>query len=99
VPRPHRQTFVERWLTRLLFRLTILVAAALGAFVLVAPFLTGEPGRDTWSAICYLFAQDGTLRKTAIISAVGLWVTAVVFFREPDPRTWDWNRRRYVSPL
>ena len=70
------------WLVRCLYRLTLIVAAGLGLFVLLAGLLPVYPV-TTWAKIWYLFAFDAVVRKTAVVSAIGLWVTAVVFFRPP----------------
>jgi hypothetical protein len=67
----------------MLYRLTLAVAAFLGLLVVLAPWLPVQRGGDVWAVTGSLFAQDETLRKTAVISASGLWVTAVVFFRTP----------------
>jgi hypothetical protein len=83
----------QRWLRRWLYRLTLLLAAGLGGFVIIAPYAPIPPGQDPGTVLCFLFAQDDLLRKTAVISALGLWMTAVVFFR---PRDYDyawWNGR------
>ena len=60
-----------------LFWLNLLVAAGLAGLVLAAPFIA-EPGSPRMLG---LFANDGTLRQTALASAIGLTVTAFVFFR------------------
>jgi hypothetical protein len=66
-------------LNRLLFWLSMGIAAALAMLVIFAP------EAESWfsSRFVSVFAQDRTLRKTAVASAVGLWVTAFVFFRGP----------------
>ena len=70
------------WLPWLLFRLTLAVAGALVAAVLLAPLLdAGTTPTDGWSRLLALFARDATLRRTALASAVGLAVTACVFFQ------------------
>lgn len=66
------------WLSRLLYYCTLLAAAALGLLVLVAPLWpVVEGSRD----VLTVFALDGTVRRTALASAVGLAVTSFVFFR------------------
>ena len=70
------------WLPRLLFRLTLALAALLLLLVVAAPLLDGEGGQaEGWARVVALFARDATLRRTAVASAVGLAVTAWVFFR------------------
>src|SRR5262245_3255389 len=78
--------FGSIWLPRLLYRLTVALAAVLLALVLLCPWL--DDGADEPSGsdqVVTLFARDTTLRRTAVASAVGLLVTAGVFFR-PAPR-------------
>ncbi len=67
----------DYWFPRLLFLLTLALALALAGLVFLAPWLaTGtEPG------MMHLFAADMIVRRTALASAVGLVVTACVFFR------------------
>lgn len=70
------------WLPRMLFRVTLLASVLLILLVLLAPLLdNGETASAGWRRAVALFAQDATLRRTAIASAVGLIVTACVFFR------------------
>jgi hypothetical protein len=64
-------------LTRLLFWLVVGAALALLGLVLLAPLLGAH------SRLLGLFAGDATLRRTAVASALGLLVTASVFFRAP----------------
>jgi hypothetical protein len=71
------------WLPWLLFRFTLGVAFALVGLVLLGPFLDAgrsEPG--VCSRVLALFAHDATLRRTALASALGLTVTACIFFRD-----------------
>ena len=80
-------------LPRLLFWLACLASAALLGLVALAPLLARGPGADRWLA---LFAGDAAVRRTAVASALGLLVTASVFFRPhpaPPPR-----RRRPRPP-
>lgn len=67
------------WLPRLLFRLTLAISAALLGLVVLCPWLH----RDGTSRLVTLFAHDTALRRTTVASAVGLAVTAFVFFRSP----------------
>ena len=70
------------WLPRLLFRVTFLLAIVLISLVVLAPFFgdqrTADRGPTRWIA---LFARDVALRRTAIASAIGLGVTASIFYR------------------
>lgn len=71
----------NRWL----FRLTTLLALLLFLLTLAAPALAGTDllAVPRWLA---LFAGDMVVRRTAIGCAVGLFITALVFFRGPrDP--------------
>jgi hypothetical protein len=64
-------------LPRLLFAATMASAAALVAAVAFAPWLI-----ERWPhPLLELFANDSTVRRTALGSAVALVVTAFVFFR------------------
>lgn len=80
---------VQRLTIGLLHYLTLALAVALGLLVLAAPLLTDSPGADWAGLVLYLFASDTALRRTTLAAAVGLWVTAVVFFRLPRP---EWER-------
>lgn len=72
------------WLPRLLFRLTLAVAASLISLVLLCPLLdNGRVPVDSLSRLAALFARDAAVRRTAVASALGLAVTACVFFRGP----------------
>ena len=70
------------WLPFGLFWLTLAAAAALIVVVLASPLVDNEGGPpgdgSRWVA---LFARDLVLRRTAVASALGLAVTAFVFFR------------------
>jgi hypothetical protein len=73
------------WLPRFLFWLTLGIAAVLISLVLFAPLLDNEEVQPHgWSRLVRVFAQDVTLRRTAIASALGLMTTACVFFRTPS---------------
>ena len=78
-------------LPRLLFWATCAASAGLLALVAAAPPLTRRPGPGPrWLA---LFASDAAVRRTAVASALGLLVTASIFFRPPPPK-----RRRPRPP-
>jgi preprotein translocase subunit SecG len=65
-------------MSRLLFWLTICLAAALFLLVLLTP-----PFNDGLSGVLALFAGDPVVRRTTVASAIGLTVTAFVFFSTP----------------
>ncbi|OAI51358.1 hypothetical protein AYO44_00685 [Planctomycetaceae bacterium SCGC AG-212-F19] len=68
----------------LLFWLNLVLAAGLAGMVLLAPIVVGMLDAATgWQRLITLFARDATLRQTALASAIGLIVTALVFFRLP----------------
>jgi hypothetical protein len=83
---------------RLLFGLAILVSLLLILLVILAPL--GDNGNAQpagWARLLALFARDPAIRRTAVVSAVGLIVTACVFFRRrtrPTPR----RRKRTTAP-
>src|SRR5947208_15660783 len=92
-----RFSLFELWLHRWLFRFSLLMAAALALGVLILPWVSLPDVRDVPIQIGVLFATDSTLRQTAVVSAVGLWLTAVIFFRPREARQWIWRRGRFVS--
>jgi hypothetical protein len=70
---------------RLLFQLTRALAAGLAGAVLAAPWLDAAgaaPG--DWARVVALFGHDPVVRRTALAGALGLLVTAYVFFRPPS---------------
>jgi hypothetical protein len=70
------------WLPRLLFRLILGLAVLLLLLVLLAPLLDRpQAPAEGWARVAALFARDAAVRRTAVASAVGLAVTAWVFFR------------------
>jgi len=70
------------WLPRCLFWLALAGSALLAMLLFLTPLLhrEGTP-TDERSRVLALFAQDAVVRRTAFASAVGLTVTAFVFFR------------------
>ena len=79
---------IRRWRRRLpgvLYWLCLACAAILLALVLAGPTLDGSKEFVPEGArpIVRLFAEDATVRQTAIASALGLVVTAFAFFRGP----------------
>jgi hypothetical protein len=77
-------------LPRLLRWLSMLLAVGLVALVIVCPLIDagGEP-ETTGERVVRLFAEDVTVRRTALASALGLAVTAQVFFRGRRDREFD----------
>ena len=73
-----RERLHEVVIPAVLFTCTLLAALALGMLVVTAPWLAaGDPD----SRLLRLFAHDSTVRRTGVASALGLAVTAFVFFR------------------
>ncbi len=72
------------WVPRFLFRVTVLVSAALILLVFLSPWLdNGEAAPAGAARLAAVFARDRTMRRTAIAGAVGLLATAWIFFRRP----------------
>ncbi len=72
------------WLPRFLFGLTVGLSAFLILLVFLCPWLdNGQVQSRGWPQVVGLFARDVTLRRTTLASALGLVVTACVFFRQP----------------
>jgi hypothetical protein len=70
------------WLPRMLFVLSLGLALVLAGAALVAPWL----GPEIEHPLTALYAHDVTVRRVSLFSAVGLAVTAFVFFRpKPTP--------------
>jgi hypothetical protein len=74
-------------MARLLFGLACAASAGLLGLVLLAPLLAPGPA---WLS---LFAHDAAVRRTAVASALGLLVTASVFFRPPGASSRQRHRR------
>ena len=70
------------WLPWACFLSTLTVALALIAAVVASPWLVPSAFAPF---LVELFAQDATVRRTALASAAGLVVTAFVFFRPTAP--------------
>jgi hypothetical protein len=69
--------FRNTWLPCSLFAATLASAAALVAAVAAGPWMI-----ERWThPLLELFANDTTVRRTALASALALVVTAFVFFR------------------
>jgi hypothetical protein len=72
------------WVPRSLFGLTLGLSALLILLVFLCPWLdNGKAQAGGWRQVISLFAHDVTLRRTTFASALGLVVTACVFFRQP----------------
>jgi hypothetical protein len=76
-------------LSLVLFWLTLALATSLILLVILAPVVDNREGgtttraREDLGAWVAVFAQDAVVRRTAVASALGLAVTAWVFFRRP----------------
>jgi hypothetical protein len=82
-------------LPRVLFCVTLAVAAGLGGMVLASPALdAGGRAAGGWPRLVAVFARDAAVRRTAVAGALGLVVTACVFFRPPALT----RRRREARP-
>ena len=89
------------WLPWLLFRLTLAAAGALILVMAISPVLdTADPEPRGWQSFVSLFARDVAVRRTAIASAIGLAVTACIFFRSGSlaRSLWRKSSRRPPSP-
>ena len=65
-----------------LFWSTLLTAGVLIALVFLSPLLDNNAQRSRgWRRLVQVFAHDTTMRRTAVGSALGLAVTACVFFQ------------------
>ena len=69
----------DYWLPLMLFVGTLLVAVLLLAIVLVTPFVVEHLPFS--HRLLTLFLHDATVRRTSLAGALGLIVTAFVFFR------------------
>lgn len=71
-------------MSRILFWTNLVTAVLLIALVLLCPLVdNGSETPDGAVRVVALFARDGALRRTALACAVGLTVTAFLFFRSP----------------
>jgi hypothetical protein len=90
---------LSTWLVRLLFALTVVAAALLILVVILAPVLDNAGvSPEGWQPVVRLFARDGTVRRTAVASGVGLLVTAWIFFRPTDSRVRRIKRQSRLPP-
>jgi hypothetical protein len=72
------QELRDYWLPLLLFAGTLLVAVVLLLLVALMPFVVENVPTVP---VLPLFADDATVRRSSIAGAIGLIVTAFVFFR------------------
>jgi len=89
------------WLPWFLFRLTLAAAGMLILVVVLTPVLdTADPEPHGWQSAVALFARDVAVRRTAIASAIGLAVTACIFFRSGSlaRSLWRKSSRRPPAP-
>jgi hypothetical protein len=73
------QELRDYWLPLMLFAGTLLVAVVLLVLVAVMPFLIEYVPISM--PLFALFAKDATVRRSSLAAAIGLIVTAFVFFR------------------
>jgi hypothetical protein len=72
---------VSTLVSRLFYWLVLGLSLALFMLVLLAPVVDNGALR-----LLSLFARDPVVRRTALASAIGLAVTACIFFRVPGAR-------------
>lgn len=71
----------EQTQARWLYRATMLISLVLVTGVLSAPWWTPNcPPYTGLQSLGRLLAADTFIRKTVLVGALGLWVTAIVFF-------------------
>lgn len=76
---------------RLFFWINTAIAVGLVGMVVLAPSIAPRMARlGTNHTAVQLFADDAAMRRTAIGSAIGLFVSAFVFFRGPSSRRNSW---------
>ena len=84
----------ETWLRRVLYRATLTAAGAFALLLIAAPLLPLDPHHGSTTRLWHMLAKDDTLRQVAVVSAVGWWITALVFFRArkyaEEPARHDW---------
>ena len=73
------QQLRDYWLPLMLFVGAVLVAVALLTVVMALPYLADR--LPFAHPVLTMFATDATVRRSAIAGAIGLIVTAFVFFR------------------
>jgi len=82
---------------RFLFLLTVLVSLGLTGAVFVAPIIELDDSAGLWSNLQGMFASDLAVRRTAVASAIGLLVTAWIFFR-PRGVGAETSRKKHRPP-
>jgi len=87
----------QNMVPRFLFLLTVLVSLGLAGAVFVAPIIELDPSDGLWSDLQAMFALDLAVRRTAVASAIGLLVTAWVFFR-PRGVAAETTRKKHRPP-
>ena len=71
------------WLNLLFHWLTVALAAGLMSLLLIAPWVDYSGDQpDRGLLVLRLFAQDVALRRIALVVALGLIITARIFFRK-----------------
>jgi hypothetical protein len=75
------ERFKEVWLPWTLHIAALGAAACLAVAVLIAPWLADPAEPSLWT----LYANDVTVRRTSIFSALGLAATAFIFFKPKRP--------------
>ena len=79
-----RQLRLARWF----YRGTMLAALMLGLLAVLPAMFPRPHSPSAWARLWMLAATDATLKKALALGAVGLWLTALAFFRpvaEPEP--------------
>lgn len=70
-----------RWLAQMLFFLACLIAGALVLLVVLAPSVeANDAPASIWRDMLDLFARDVVVRRISVATAIGLVVTAFIFF-------------------
>jgi hypothetical protein len=86
------------WLPRSCFWLAIGTAGLLIACVFLAPVVDRQDSQPQGIfRVITLFARDPVMRRTALAGAIGLFVTACVFFR-PTLKSWALRSRHSKPP-
>jgi len=92
----------RRWLTQVLFALSCLSSSLLLLLVLLAPWLgPKQPPADVWEQVLELFGKDVVVRRISVACALGLLVTAFIFFqpsRTHQQRTTSRRSSRQAPP-